>query len=87
MVKTLKILERGNVIVEGHTDDVGSATSNKQLSLARAKSVSAELKKLLPSQKFKWKEQGHGEEKPLMENNSDGNRAKNRRVEVLVLPN
>mgnify|MGYP003648292461 FL=1 len=82
LVKTLKILERGNVIV-----DVGSAPSNKQLSLARAKSVSAELKKLLPSQKFKWKEQGHGEEKPLMENNSDGNRAKNRRVEVLVLPN
>jgi outer membrane protein OmpA-like peptidoglycan-associated protein len=87
LVKTLKILERGNVIVEGHTDDVGSAASNKQLSLARAKSVSAELKKLLPSQKFKWKEQGHGEEKPLVDNDSDENRAKNRRVEVLVLPN
>lgn len=87
LVKSLKILEWGNVIVEGHTDDVGSATSNKQLSLARAKSVSAELKKLLPSQKFKWKEQGYGEEKPLVDNDSDENRAKNRRVEVLVLPN
>ncbi|WP_423999427.1 OmpA family protein [Maribacter sp. IgM3_T14_3] len=87
LVKSLKILERGNVIIEGHTDDVGSATSNKQLSLARAKSVSSELKKLLPSQNFKWKEQGHGEEKPLTENDSDENRAKNRRVEVLVLPN
>ncbi|MFX0558564.1 OmpA family protein [Maribacter sp. CXY002] len=87
LVKSLKILERGNVIVEGHTDDVGSTTSNKQLSLARAKSVSSELKKLLPSQKFKWKEQGYGEEKPLFDNDSDENRAKNRRVEVLVLPN
>jgi outer membrane protein OmpA-like peptidoglycan-associated protein len=87
LVKSLKILERGNVTVEGHTDDVGSAESNKQLSLARAKSVSAELKKLLPSQNFKWKEQGHGEEKPMVDNDSDANRAKNRRVEVLVLPN
>jgi hypothetical protein len=87
LVKSLKIMERGNVTVEGHTDDVGSAASNKQLSLARAKSVSAELNKLLPSQKFRWKEHGHGEEKPLVDNDSDTNRAKNRRVEVLVLPN
>ncbi|MGB5274100.1 MAG: OmpA family protein, partial [Flavobacteriaceae bacterium] len=87
LVKSLKILERGNVTVEGHTDDVGSAESNKKLSLARAKSVSAELKKLLPSQQFKWKEQGYGEEKPMVDNDSDANRAKNRRVEVLVLPN
>ncbi len=87
LVESISVLKKGNVIVEGHTDDVGSAENNKKLSLARAKSVSAELKKLLPSQKFKWKEQGHGEEKPLVDNDSDGNRAKNRRVEVLVLPN
>jgi outer membrane protein OmpA-like peptidoglycan-associated protein len=87
LVKSLKILERGNVIVEGHTDDVGSAASNKQLSLARAKSVSAELKTLLPNQNYKWREKGFGEEKPLVENDSDTNRAKNRRVEILVLPN
>lgn len=86
LVKSLKILESGNVIVEGHTDDVGSSPSNKRLSLARAKSVSAELKKLLPSQKFKWKEQGYGEEKPIVENNSEAKRQQNRRVEVLVLP-
>ena len=87
LVKSLEILQRGNVIVEGHTDDVGSAASNKQLSLARAKSVSTELKKLLPNQNYKWREKGFGEEKPLVENDSDANRATNRRVEILVLPN
>ncbi|MBD0852554.1 OmpA family protein [Maribacter arenosus] len=86
LVESISVLKKGNVIVEGHTDNVGSAESNKKLSLARAKSVSAELKKLLPSQNFKWKERGHGEEKPLVENDSEKNRAKNRRVEILVTP-
>ena len=87
LVESISILKRGNVIVEGHTDDVGSADSNQKLSLARAKSVSAELKKLIPSKSFRWREKGLGESKPLVENDSDVNRAKNRRVEVLVVPN
>ncbi|WP_396590068.1 OmpA family protein [Allomuricauda sp. R78024] len=87
LAKSISVLKKGSVIVEGHTDDVGSAESNQRLSLARAKSVSAELKKLIPGAGFRWKEKGLGESKPLVENDSDKNRAKNRRVEVLVLPN
>ena len=87
LAQSISVLKRGNVIVEGHTDDVGSEANNQKLSQARAKSVSAELKKLIPSQNFKWQEKGLGESKPLVENDSDQNRAKNRRVEVLVLPN
>ena len=87
LARSIQVLKRGNVIVEGHTDDVGSEETNRKLSLARAKSVSAELKKLIPSSKFKWREKGLGESKPLVENISDTNRAKNRRVEILVLPN
>lgn len=87
LANSISVLKKGSVIVEGHTDDVGSAESNQRLSLARAKSVSAELKKLIPGAGFRWKEKGLGESKPLVENDSDKNRAKNRRVEVLVLPN
>ncbi|WP_166967515.1 OmpA family protein [Yeosuana marina] len=87
LVNSIKILQKGNVIVEGHTDDVGSEATNKSLSLARAKSVSAELKKSIPNTAFKWKEMGYGETKPLVENNSEENRALNRRVEILILPN
>ena len=87
LVKSIKILQKGNVIIEGHTDDVGSGATNKSLSLARAKSVSVELKKSIPNTAFKWKEMGFGERKPLVENNSEENRAKNRRVEILILPN
>ncbi|AWX45827.1 Outer membrane protein class [Flagellimonas maritima] len=87
LAKSISVLKRGNVIIEGHTDDVGSDETNRKLSLARAKSVSAQLKILIPSSNFRWKEIGLGESKPLVKNNSDVNRAKNRRVEVLVLPN
>lgn len=87
LANSIQILKRGSVIVEGHTDDIGSTDTNQKLSLARARSVSAALKKLIPSSKFKWREIGLGESKPIVENNSDENRAKNRRVEILVLPN
>ncbi|WP_339918283.1 OmpA family protein [Yeosuana marina] len=87
LVKSITVLKKGNVIIEGHTDDVGSEATNKSLSLARAKSVSAELKKSIPNTAFKWKEMGYGETKPLVENNSEENKALNRRVEILILPN
>ena len=87
LAKSIQILKRGSVIVEGHTDNVGSDDVNKKLSLARARSVSAELKKLIPSENFTWREKGLGESKPLVDNDSDSNREKNRRVEILVLPN
>lgn len=87
LVNSIVVLKSGNVIVEGHTDDIGDEAANKALSLERAKSVSTELKKLLPDKNFKWREKGQGESKPLVENDSDENRAKNRRVEILVLPN
>ena len=87
LAESISVLKKGNVIIEGHTDDVGDANFNNKLSLARAKSVSTELKKLIPSNKFKWLEKGLGESKPIVKNDSDENKAKNRRVEILVLPN
>ncbi|WP_407556262.1 OmpA family protein [Winogradskyella sp. 4-2091] len=87
LVNSITVLKKGKVIVEGHTDDVGSETSNKSLSLARAKSVSKALRALIPSTEFKWQEKGHGESKPLVKNDSDKNRSKNRLVEILVVPN
>lgn len=87
LAQNIAVLKKGNVIVEGHTDDVGGSDTNQKLSLARAKSVSNELKKLIPSTGFRWKEVGLGELKPLVENDSEENKAKNRRVEVLVVPN
>lgn len=87
LAESIAVLKKGKVIVEGHTDDVGKESYNQKLSLARSASVVAELKKQIPSNQFTWMEKGLGESKPLVENNSDENRAKNRRVEILVVPN
>lgn len=87
LVNSITILKKGKVIVEGHTDDVGSDATNNALSLARAQSVSKALRQLIPSTQFKWQEKGYGESKPIVDNDSDENRSKNRRVEILVVPN
>ena len=82
----MKNLQKGTITVEGHTDDVGSDTTNKTLSQKRAASVAAELKKAIDRPAFKWKELGYGETNPLVANDTDENRQKNRRVEILVTP-
>ncbi len=82
----MKNLNKGTISVEGHTDDVGDDQSNQELSKKRATNVAAELKKVISSPKFNWNEKGYGESQPIVRNDSDENRAKNRRVEILVTP-
>jgi len=82
----IKTLHKGLITIEGHTDDTGSAESNQTLSKKRAISVANELKQLITSTNFKWKEIGYGESRPIVKNDSDENRQINRRVEILVMP-
>lgn len=82
----IKTLQKGLITIEGHTDDTGSAESNQTLSKKRAISVANELKQLITSTNFKWKEVGYGESRPIVKNDSDENRQINRRVEILVMP-
>jgi len=82
----MKNIKKGTITIEGHTDDVGSEKINKTLSQKRAASVAAALKEAINKPAFKWKEVGYGENKPLVANDSEENRQKNRRVEILVMP-
>lgn len=79
-------IKKSKITIEGHTDDVGDNASNKTLSQKRAASVTQELQKVITSSKHTWKEVGYGESQPIVANDSDENRAKNRRVEILVTP-
>lgn len=70
-------------VIAGHTDDIGSDNSNKQLSLARSAAVrNALVAEGLDSKRFQAI--GLGESMPLVSNTSAENRAKNRRVEFLL---
>ncbi|MBC7587209.1 MAG: OmpA family protein [Chitinophagaceae bacterium] len=67
--------------VEGHTDNVGSAKLNHNLSHARAKAVMAYFKKKGIDEK-RLSAAGYGLEKPIADNKTAAGRAKNRRVEM-----
>jgi len=75
-----------NILIEGHTDNTGTAEYNMELSKKRAHSVSEYLQsKGVGSSRFdiKW----YGETQPKYPNDVESNRAKNRRVEVGVMAN
>jgi len=71
------------VKVTGHTDNVGSAAYNKELSLKRAQTVRAYLVSL-GVDPGKFEVNGEGKDKPVADNSTKEGQAKNRRVEVEV---
>ncbi|MGG1664399.1 OmpA/MotB family protein [Brevibacillus sp. NRS-1366] len=85
------VLQRfGHLVrVEGYTDDVpithSTYNSNWELSSGRAIAVMREMVDgySLPASRFTVA--GLGEYKPLVDNSNDENRARNRRVEIIIL--
>ena len=77
------------VRVEGHTDNVPIRTrrfpSNWELSVARAVSVVKYFAEVSNIDPRRLSAVGYGESRPVAENDTLANRAKNRRVEILLL--
>lgn len=75
-----------SILIEGHTDSIGSAASNMALSLRRADAVDVALVGMgLAKQRVTTV--GYGEDFPIANNATDTNRALNRRVEVYIADN
>jgi chemotaxis protein MotB len=76
--------------VDGHTDDrpihTGGFPSNLELSLARAARVVHELAAEAPELAERAIAAGYGEHRPLASNAAEAGRARNRRVEIRLLP-
>lgn len=71
------------ITIIGHTDNKGSRTYNKRLSLKRAKSIVDYLIKLgLNENRINFK--GHGSSRPISKNDTELGRQKNRRVEFML---
>ncbi|WP_029913204.1 OmpA family protein [Pelobacter seleniigenes] len=73
-----------NMKIEGHTDNRGSEMANWELSVNRAVAVLRffATQQLLPLNRLSAT--GYGSQKPLFPNNSDRERALNRRVEFVL---
>jgi outer membrane protein OmpA-like peptidoglycan-associated protein len=80
----LKEKTTANILVEGHTDNTGSAQLNQKLSEQRADSVRAGLvSRGVANSRIESK--GLGFSQPVAENTSEDGRAQNRRVEIVML--
>jgi outer membrane protein OmpA-like peptidoglycan-associated protein len=75
-----------NVQVIGHTDSDGEASYNVNLSVRRANAVADELQAGgVPYTRLRTI--GRGEDEPIASNLTEEGKARNRRVEIVVIPN
>jgi outer membrane protein OmpA-like peptidoglycan-associated protein len=75
-----------NILIEGHTDNVGTDTYNMGLSQKRASAVGDYLRSAGVSSSrliIKW----YGESQPKADNTTDANKATNRRVQFVITAN
>ncbi|MCY6959609.1 OmpA family protein [Clostridium brassicae] len=76
------------IIVEGHTDNVPirnyKYASNWELSTQRAVNVLKYFVEVKGQNPKRFQAAGYGEYRPIAQNNNDTNRAKNRRVNILI---
>lgn len=87
-INEIFLLLQGNkdlsLSIEGHTDNSGTAAHNQSLAEGRAQAVVKELTAKGIAE-IRLKAKGFGSEKPLAANNTDANKAINRRVELIKL--
>lgn len=87
--KLARILNRykdTSLVIEGHTDDIGSEYDNQILSERRAESV-ANLLEAYGVAGRRLSPVGYGETRPVASNETEYDRKLNRRVEVLIYAN
>ncbi|AJA46225.1 motility protein B [Clostridium pasteurianum DSM 525 = ATCC 6013] len=92
-----KIIEIGNILnsidnyirIEGHTDNVPISNyrymDNLDLSTARANAVLRILQNQAHVNAKRLTSMGYGEQRPVSDNNTEAGRAKNRRVDIVVI--
>lgn len=76
-----------NLLVVGHTDNTGNDSYNMTLSKNRANSVTDYLKNVKGISSSRLTTHWFGEEQPIADNATEAGRAKNRRVNIAIVPN
>lgn len=86
LASTLDEYDDTKVLIEGHTDNVGTEEYNLTLSEQRANSVAEYLESLGVDQ-GRLISRGYGENQPEATNETEEGRQKNRRVEIAIYAN
>ena len=80
------VFPRSLIVIEGHTDSLGSDSANLALSRSRAEAVGAFLTGELGVAGFRIRAMGFGETRPIANNETTQGRARNRRIDVRIEP-
>jgi len=89
IIKLGKILENNTdteILIEGHTDNVGPDKYNWKLSTERALSVVNILTEDTGIKPERITASGRGMHKPVANNTTDAGKQKNRRIEIILVP-
>ncbi len=83
VVEEIKNYPDADILIEGHTDNIGKEDYNQKLSERRASSIATVLKKdyQIPNDISII---GKGEKEPIATNDTKEGRAQNRRVEIII---
>jgi outer membrane protein OmpA-like peptidoglycan-associated protein len=83
----IEIFPSSRVIIEGHTDSFGGDDQNYILSEKRSESVRQYLLVQMGLSPERISSIGYGETKPVANNETPQGRAKNRRIDIRIVPN
>lgn len=83
--KTLKQFDKNiDIVINGHTDNVGKEDYNMKLSEQRAEEVKKFLTTKGDLDNINFTTKGYGATKPIASNDDEKGQAKNRRVEIII---
>ncbi|HEY0527743.1 MAG TPA: OmpA family protein [Gemmatimonadaceae bacterium] len=83
LANSLQKYPNSDILIVGHTDSVGTDAYNLDLSQRRAQAASAYLQSLgVPAARVRT--EGKGEAEPVVSNDTEEGRQKNRRVEIAI---
>jgi outer membrane protein OmpA-like peptidoglycan-associated protein len=83
LANSLQKYPNSDILIVGHTDSVGTDAYNLDLSQRRAQAASAYLQSLgVPASRVRT--EGKGEAEPVVSNDTEEGRQKNRRVEIAI---
>jgi len=83
--EVIKMFPESKLVIEGHTDASGDRPTNAALSEKRAFSVMQYLRQSLLIPADRVRSIGYGDEKPIASNQTSEGRAKNRRIDIIIM--
>ena len=86
VTEAFKEYPESQISVEGHTDSYGSEEANMKLSSERAEAVREYLLASGGIDASRLTATGYGESKPVASNDTEEGRRKNRRIDIVIIP-